>query len=301
MDGSILSYTRSWAAKLANRFADDPASELEVWATNAQQREAMVVKLYEATAIEHRLPKLAGEPAVVPVVRKVIANIWAQERSHTTLVRSLRVLDEQRLALLESVLGDLQGRMAHVATANGWVSSITSPFIGFGVATGIAPEFTKAFRALTPRDFFRFSHELETTAKEGYSRILELLASLDPADSASSALKFGLTGPYEFAKTLAEECFHAAVFEQLESWLEPDGLAFKDIPAQDAVARLYAILLEHLTLGSASFAPATLAPVHRPWTKSVNSASLLVSDGGLGELFSEFDVALPTVIGDPRG
>jgi hypothetical protein len=291
MDGSILSHTRSIAAVLASKFADDPTGELDIWVTTAQQREAMVVMLYDAAAVEDRLPKRAGEPEVVSVARKAIAGIWAQERAHTTLVESLRVLDEQRLTAMRSLLGAIEGGVAHHATAYGWIGTFATSLVGFTRAIGLAPEFTTAFRALSPRDFFRFSRELEGTAKEGYARILELLASLGSTDAR--ALKFGVTGPYEFAKTHAEECFHAAVFEQLEHWLEPNGLTFTDVAAPDAVLRLRALAVEHLSLASASFGPAALAAVNRPWTKSISGASELVSDGGLGELFEEFGVRLP--------
>lgn len=292
MDGSILSHTRSVASLLADKFASDPVGELEVWVMTAQQREAMVVMLYDAAAIEDRLPKQESEPEVLSVVRKAIGGIWAQERAHTTLVGSLRALDEQRVTAMQSLLGSIEGSVTHRATANGWSGSIATFLLGLTRAAGLAPEFTKAFRSFTPRDFFRFSLELETTAKEGYSRILELLASLDVAE-ANDSLKLGLTGPYEFAKTLAEECFHAAVFEQLERWLEPDGLTFTNISANGAVLRLRELAVEHLSLVSPSFGPTALAAVNRPWTKSVHSATELASYGGLGDLFAEFDVTLP--------
>lgn len=300
MEGSILTHTRSLAAELAHRFAHDPAGELEIWATTAQQREAMVVKLYDADAIEHRLPKLAREPEVLPIVRKVIAGIWAQERSHTTLVGSLRVLDEQRLTLLRSMMGAVEGRVARQATTTGWSNAITAFLLGLTRAAGLAPEFTKDFRLLTPRQFFRFSHELETTAKEGYARILELLASLDEAGATGTdgSFKFGITGSYEFAKTRAEEGFHAAVFEQLEQWLAPDGLNFVDIPARDAVKRLHTLATANLFLASPPASDS--AGANRPWTKSLHPV-LLVSDGGLGPLFEEFGMPLPVVAGDAQG
>ncbi|MFZ5893358.1 MAG: hypothetical protein ACOY0T_20020 [Myxococcota bacterium] len=304
MDGSILTHTRSVAHELAYEFRDDPEGELEIWATTAQQREAMVVMLYDAAAIEHRLPKRAGEPEVLPVIRKAIGGIWAQERSHTTLVEALRILDETRLTATRSMLGAIEGRVTHSATSNSWASSIATFLVGLGRSAGLAPEFTKAFRSLTLRQFFRFSHELETTAKEGYARILDLLQLLlTPLDEISTAsshstggvLKFGLTAPYEFAKTLAEECFHAAVFEQLEAWLEPDGEAFNAISAHDAVLHLRALALEHLSLGSRGLGPAALAALNRPWIKSADNAAL-VSYGGLGDLFEEYGVDLPAAV-----
>jgi hypothetical protein len=296
MDGSILAHTRTLADELAHEFRGSPEAELEVWANTAQRREAMVVMLYDSTAIEERLPKRTGEPNVLPVVRKAIEGIWAQERTHTTLMDALRTLDESRLTAAVSLLGAIEGRMAHRATANGWTGLITASFIGLVRAAGLAPEFTQAFRALNPRQFFRFSHELETTAKEGYVRILELLATLGQLEyaggfSAANALKFGVTGSYEFAKTLAEECFHAAVFQQLDEWLQPDGVGFVNIPAQDAVIRLRALAFKHLSVGSPHLDPATL---NRPWTKSVQDVRL-VSHGGLGDLFEEFGLGLPIV------
>jgi hypothetical protein len=295
MDGSILAHTRALAEELAREFSDNPAAELEIWATTAQQREAMVVQLYDSTAIEQRLPTRTGEPDVLAVVRKVIGGIWAQERTHTTLVDALRRLEGTHLTDARSVRGWIEGRTTHRATANGWTGIVAASLIGLGRATGLAPEFTKAFRSLNPRQFFLFSHELETTAKEGYVRILELLAKLSQTEvdafSTGNTLKFGVTGSYEFAKTLAEECFHAAVFEQLNAWLQPDGVAFVDIPAQDAVVRLRALAFVHLSIGSPHLDPAV---INRPWTKSVQEVRL-VSHGGLGDLFDEFGLGLPTV------
>jgi hypothetical protein len=296
MDGSILTHTRAMAAELARAFRDDPTAELEMWARTAQRREAMVVMLYDSDAMKQRLPKRPGEPEVLAVVRKAIGGIWAQERTHTTLVEALRTLDESRLVAAYSVLGSLEGGVAHRATVDGWMGFVAASLLGLARATGAAPGFTKAFRSLTPRQFFRFSHELETTAKEGYVRILELLAELGPPEGAGtfsteSALKFGVTGPYEFAKTLAEECFHAAVFQQLDTWLQPDGASFVDVPAPEAVLRLRALAVHHLSLGAPHLDPAALG---RPWTKSVQDVAL-VSHGGLGDLFEEFGVGLPLV------
>jgi hypothetical protein len=297
MDGSIIAHTRALAEELAREFRDDPAAELEIWARTAQQREAMVVMLYDSTAIEQRLPRRTGEPDMLAVVRKAIGGIWAQERTHTTLVDALRTLEGSHLTDALSLLGAIEGRMAHRATANGWTGLVAASLIGLARASGRAPEFTRAFRGLNPREFFRFSHELETTAKEGYVRILELLATLGQTEvagafSTGSALKFGVTGPYEFAKTLAEERFHAAVFQQLDGWLEADGSTFVDIPAKDAVLRLRAVAFEHLSVGSPHLDPAA---IDRPWIKSVQEVRL-VSHGGLGDLFEEFGVGLPASI-----
>lgn len=302
MDGSILSHTRRVAEQLANTFRRDPEGELTIWTTTAQQREAMVVRLYDDAALESRFSDMRGEPAILHVVRKAIAGIWAQERSHTTLVQSLRILGEARATELQTLVGDIEGRMTHTATANSWLRSIASFLVGIGRAMGHAPEFTKAFAELTPREFFRFSHELETTAKEGYARILELLEVLEreppraalasESTSVKTEVRFGVTAPYEFAKTLAEECFHAAVFEQLEAWLAPDGHTFRAPAARDAVLRLRELALEHLSTSSKSFQSSPL--IERPWTKSADSA--LVSHGGLGDLFEEYGVDLPRVL-----
>src|SRR5215217_889763 len=144
MEGSILSHTRSVAAELAKQFGDDPTGELDVWVTTAQKREAMVVQLYDAAAVEHRLPHREGEPKVVTVIRKAIAGIWAQERAHTTLVDSLRVVDEKRLTVALSVLGAMEGRVAHYATGDRWSRPIAMFLLGLSRSVGLAPEFTQA-------------------------------------------------------------------------------------------------------------------------------------------------------------
>lgn len=302
MDGSILSHTRRVAEQLAHTFHHDPEGELTIWATTAQQREAMVVRLYDDAALETRFATMRGESDILHVVRKAIRGIWAQERSHTTLVQSIRILGEARVTELQTVVGGIEGRMTNAATANGWLRSVASFLIGIGRATGKAPEFTKAFCELTPRQFFRFSHELETTAKEGYVRILELFERLESAESPVGAvagksstiethMRFGVTAVYEFAKTLAEECFHAAVFEQLEAWLERDGHTFRAPLARDAVLRLRELAVEHLSPNSKSFQASSL--IECPYVKS--SDSTLVSHGGLGDLFEEYGVNPPTL------
>ncbi len=293
MDGSILSHTRQVAAGLAREFHGRPEQELEVWATTAQRREAMVVMLYDSRAIARRLPRRAGEPEILSVVRKAIGGIWAQERAHTTLVEALRVLDDARLSAMSSMIGAIEGRVTHCATANGWTAPIATFLVGLSRAADRVPEFTKAFRALTPRQFFRFSHELETTAKEGYERIIALLEQVDAtstarSDSIDGLLKLGITARYEFAKTLAEECFHAAVFEQLDAWLAADEKTFAPVRAQDAVLRLRELALEHLSPGSRNLGSMRLS------LKSADAGALL-SDGGLGDLFEEYGVGMPVV------
>jgi hypothetical protein len=253
----------------------------------------MVVMLYDSRAIERRLPRRAGEPEILAVVRKAIGGIWAQERAHTTLVEALRVLDDARLATMSSIIGAIEGRVTHCATANGWTASIATFLVGLGRAVDRAPEFTKAFHALTPRQFFRFSHELETTAKEGYERIIALIEQIDATSTAGSnsiadLLRLDITARYEFVKTLAEECFHAAIFEQLEAWLTPDEQTFAPIRAHDAVLRLRELAIEHLSLGSRNLGSVPQC------LKSADAATLL-SHGGLGDLFEEYGVEMPVV------
>src|SRR5512146_2703455 len=69
MDGIIVQHTQLVAQTLGERYVGNPAGEVAVWATLAQQREAMVVALYDADAIERRLPK-QPQCAVADVVRR---------------------------------------------------------------------------------------------------------------------------------------------------------------------------------------------------------------------------------------
>jgi hypothetical protein len=287
MDGTIIEHTNRVAAELSARFRGDPEGELEVWVSTAQQREAMVVQLYDAGSLDARLPPEPGEPELNAVVRKAVGGIWAQESSHTTLMNALRSVNDERLTVARSVMGAVEGKVAQLATSDGWLGPFARLLISFGRVTGQAPEFTQQLRGLGLRDFCRFSHELELTASHGYARIIELI---DQLDAREPSIKLGVSQRWDFEKTLREERFHAAVFEQLQVWLNDEGTAFDARNARESVLELRGIASAYL-----GFPPADLGPRHAPRPFGGMRApkpGMLVSDGGLGALFDSYGVGV---------
>ncbi|HTQ06768.1 MAG TPA: hypothetical protein VMI54_23085 [Polyangiaceae bacterium] len=287
MQGLIVKHTELVAAELAARYANDPESEIETWLAIAQQREAMVVRLYAGSALERRLPAARPETAaILRVVEKTIGGIWAQESSHTTLMEALRIVDDERAAVLRSALGTMEGRVTDLATSTGPLGPLARWLVGLGRATGAAPEFTRYLAELDLRGFFEFSDELEQTANRGYLRILELI---DLLAEGGVSLKYGLTERYEFAKTASEERFHRAVFQCLGGWLTPDGSELAPREPKEAVATLQKLAKETLALSRVERLPAEL---RSETTRSFRGEEELISDGGLGELFGEFSLGV---------
>lgn len=292
MDGLIIEHTEQIAKKLKQRFASDPDGEIDVWVSTAQQREAMVVQLYAGAAVEQRLPKSKDEPPIYGVVRRTVGGIWAQESSHTTLMRALRQVDGQRLADFQTLVGSVEGRTTELANSSGVLGTIARFAVSIGRALDKVPGFTQTFHGLNLREFCDFSLELETTAGQGYQRILHLIDVLDgEADDDGGSIKFGLTQRYEFAKTLSEERFHAAVFGKLRQWVTPDGKALTPIDAKTAVLELKKLADETLMLLVVKEVPDEARPDDKG-LESAGDEAPYISDGGLGELFGEYGVGV---------
>lgn len=285
MQGLIVEHTERVAAELARKYAADPEAEIETWLAIAQEREAMVVELYAGGALARRLPILAeARTPLARVVQKTIGGIWAQESSHTTLMRAFRIVDDQRLSAIRTFLGAAQGRMTDWATKQGPLGPVARWLVGIGRAAGAAPEFTVFLDALTLGGFFTFSAELEETAHRGYSRILQLLDLLEANDIP---LKYGPAARYDFAKTAAEERFHRAVFDCLMAWLTADGADFTAREPAEAVAELRRIADRTLALSRVEGLSDELR-TRSAMRGSDGTPEELVSNGGLGELFEEF-------------
>jgi hypothetical protein len=295
----IKIHTELVAAQIRATFPDDPEGQLQAWAAIAQQREAMVVNLYSAPAIARRLPVHEGpSTSLLEVVGKTVGGIWAQERSHVTLIDSFRSVDGVRARGIRTVMGSVEGLMTQVATSSGMGGPVSRWLIGLARAAGAAPEFTKYLSELDLRGFFRFSMELEETAHLGYARVLDLLDELDHLDAAMPSLKYGASQRYEFTKIDAEERFHCAVFQHLCAWLSEDGTEFLQREPREAALELRALADRIL---SVRLLPGTFAALgaesHRGELESVQDQ--LVSDGGLAAVFAEF--SLDAHVAEPIG
>jgi hypothetical protein len=283
--GLILKHTETIAAELAQQFAGNLKGELDCWVSTAQQREEMVVQIYNALNLKARIPDQPGtEGATAVTVREVIASIWAQEASHATLMGKLRVVDQPGGVQLQGVQGKVEGLMTSWATSNGALGTIARAAIGAARAFNAAPEFTGALGAMSLGDFFLFSAELEQTAKNGYRRIIQLLEELQKAGQPSA---YGRLAQYEFATTLAEESFHQAIFERMGGWLKKGNRELEAIPEEKAAAAIESLVNEHLVLRKVQGLPR-----HDGRGEAFLEADgdAVISDGGLGHLLGRLNV-----------
>lgn len=301
---SIIAYTEQVAGEIASRHADDPAAELELWLKLAHQREAMVTQLYELSELDRRL-SAERKSELGALVRSVVLSIWAHESSHTRQLATLRSAHTASARLAE-LQGSVEGWVTRQATQG---SSLARLLIAIGASLGQAPEFARELRELSLLELMAFHAELETTARMGYQRILQLLARLDEAGEKSAhgpgstagsiaghLAGYGLTFRYDMARILCEENFHEAVFQEMTCWLEDEGKP-SELPARECARALHQLCAEHLSVGAVR----GVAAAELPGLESHLPVGVLghewVSDGGLRAVFQSAGLPVPLLEG----
>jgi hypothetical protein len=292
---SIIAYTEQVAGEIASRYAEDPVAELELWLKLAHQREAMVTQLYELSELDRRL---TGEhaSALRGLVRSVVLSIWAHESSHTRHLATLRGAAGAGAALAE-LQGSLEGWVTRQATQG---SSLARLLIAIGASLGQAPDFARELRQLSLLELMAFHAELETTARMGYQRILQILARLAEEQRrgtrASAAAEYGLTLRYDMARILCEENFHEAAFQEMSRWLEDESLE-RELSVPACTRALHRLCAEHLSLGAMRGVAATESPGLEAHVPGDAHSREWVSDGGLGAVFQRAGLPVPVLEG----
>src|SRR4029453_4470466 len=92
-----------------------------------------------------------------------------------------------------------------------------------------------------------FSAELETTARMGYQRILDI-ASRTADGGAARAFRF--TFQYDVARIEREETFHEAVFFEMSRWIGARGAADGTLSTESCVRALHRLCGENLSAGA---------------------------------------------------
>jgi hypothetical protein len=284
---AIVAYTESVASEIARTYAGAPFDELRVWVRIAHQREAMVTQLYEVSEIEGRLGAL-NDGGAGSVARDVISSIWAHEESHTRFLGTLRSLSDSLSGIVE-LQGRLEGRITRSAAAGGVLARM---LIAIGASLKSVPDFASELRCMNLGELVQFHGELETTALMGYRRILELQRALGADEGA--AHEFGYTFPYDVARILCEERFHEDTFHAMARWVAPDGMSFAAIPGIECAKILHDLCERNLCVRTVQ---QTLAP-STAISKGGEEPTPWVSDGGLGQLFSRYDLPVPLVTAD---
>jgi hypothetical protein len=292
---SIIAYTEQVAGEIASRHAGDPAAELELWLKLAHQREAMVTQLYELSELDRRL-SAERKTEVGALVRSVVLSIWAHESSHTRQLATLRSAHTERAALAE-LQGSLEGWVTRQATQG---SSLARLLIALGASLGQAPDFARELRELSLLELMAFHAELETTARMGYQRILQLVAQLDASRDASAlpgaGSNYGLTFRYDMARILCEENFHEAVFQEMTHWLEDEGRV-SALPARECARALHQLCAEHLSAGAVRGVAAAELPGLEAHVPGDALGHAWVSDGGLRAVFQSAGLPVPLLEG----
>jgi hypothetical protein len=283
---AIVRYTEKVAAQIAQTYAGAPFDELRAWVVIAHQREAMVTKLYDMSQIEERLGSGTAD-GVGAVVRDVVASIWAHEESHTRFLGSLRSLTDS-FADMTALQGCLEGEITRSAVSGGLLARA---LIAVGGSLGRVPDFAMDLRRMTLRQLVGFHGELETTARMGYQRILDLARMLDPETRESAHDALGLTFDLDIAKIRCEENFHQDAFHEMVRWVAADGESFIERPRRECAQILHDLCERNLSIGAVrqTLDPSAVIP------KGDESPGDWVSDGGLGKVFAGAALTVPVL------
>lgn len=284
---SIINYTEQVAGEIATKFAGSPLDELRTWISIAHQREAMVSELYDLSDAAERFD---FDPSNGPgrTARAVVASIWAHEESHTRYLGSLRSLSEG-LPQLAEIQGELEGWVTGNAV-NG--SMLARLLIAIGASLGKVPEFATELGRMNLFGVLRFHAELETTARLGYERMLQLVAQL--GNDPGLKRDFGYTLEFDLARILCEENFHEAVFAEMSSWVDQDGTGFRSLPARECAQALHRLCQHNLSTSAVRRLALSEDPRLEAFLPHDSAhEERWVSDGGLGGIFAEWDLPVP--------
>jgi hypothetical protein len=271
----MLAFTEQAAKELAIECAGRPDREIRAWLSIAQQREAMVTKLYGMAAIARRL----GEPepgSPADLVRKAIGNLWVHEESHTRYISALKQDAALSGSLLETVRGRMEGLIIDSSTRGSLLGRMG---IALGIAVGMAPDFLREIDEMSLRDFCAFCAELEQTARLGYERIVELIAIIRASDEIDP---YALSLHADITRILAEERYHTEVFATIAGWIDSDGNTLRPLVTKDCVHQLYDLCDRLLDAGPAR------KRGDGDGAAGADDAGAWVSDGGMGPLFLEY-------------
>lgn len=288
---SIVRYTEEVAGEVASRLGHDPWGELAWWMKTAHQREAMVSEMYELSGFEDRLP--ADDTGAASVIRSAVLSIWAHEQSHTRYLSTLRSERDGITTGTVELQGTLEGWVTRGASSG---SILARLLIAVGAALGQAPEFSRELREMSLERLLRFYAELETTARMGYARMLQLVTRLGDDPEALAAL--GPTFRFDVARIFCEESFHEAAFLEMASWVEPDGSIAPGRSPEECVRALHELCERNLTMAALRTSVSQIGP-RLESSDPGTPGSAWASDGGMGGLFTRYGLDVRVATGHP--
>jgi hypothetical protein len=286
---SIIHYTEQVAGEIAARYAEDPATELDVWVRLAHQREAMVCQVYQLAAIEERLRE-EPQTGIDGLIRSALVSIAAHEEKHTRFLSSVRQAAGSAAALAE-VQGCIEGWITRQAASGDRLARMA---IAIAAALTSLPDFARDLKGMDLRELLAFSTELETTARMGYQRILQLASRVEA--EAAGASGFGLTFRHDVVYIGQEERFHEAALLEMSNWLRDadDPAAARSV--QSCARALHRLCDEHLSAGAVRGAASETPGLEACVPRQVADDEW-VSAGGLESWFDAAGLAVPLTCG----
>jgi hypothetical protein len=270
-------------AELSAQFADDPLTELRLWLTLVQRREAALLQTLDEATFLTRVPRRAADGAPRDDLAEALATalrlVSQREAEH------VETLDRWRAALeLAPDAANFAGRIegwvvGHTITGRqpwvlkGWLMNASLQAGGTGDRVGRA----------TFAEGCRLWRELEDVAAAGYARLLWLLRRADRehwCEPLGPAVlpKLAALSAVEVPRLLAEEQFHAALLQQVHGWLAEEDAWPPALTLPGAVAAVHALCDRHLAqrdgegMGDTSAEPAR-------WISDAGLASWLTAQG----------------------
>lgn len=213
------------ATKLRADSKNEDMTEFLAWLDVALKREAMVSVVYRADRVKKHLDAWAEDFQVADPVKKIIMTallgVWAQEEAHqsyfSTMLRGIKSDDETKskiASLLTRVRGQVEGMVIESLVGKSEFKRFCARVaIILGQAAEDVPAYVKDLHEKQFSEYCSINADLEHTAVQGYSRMLELgNRLLDRSIFTDSTLL------YDLQDTKKQETYHEALFELLAGW-----------------------------------------------------------------------------------
>jgi hypothetical protein len=279
----IIADSKALGDEYRAKFADDADAELLAWLVVAVRREAMVSYLYDRARREKRLDGKQG--SLVEAIRDVVTTMWQQEFSHTQTLGA-RLIDgvfKGKPGGVQAIFQRIQGTADAViidwlTDPNAGVEQLLAravSWLGHWLKPKEVPAFALEMPATNLAEFFLLAEALEHTARDSYTRMSELLATISKKSLSVQPLAL----LRDIRNTQLDETFHHLAFGQMSRWVRENGDVDPEISGKEGVTVIRKLLIDTTGIqGMGNFRGA--------------GPPVVQTDGGLGALFEKYGMAV---------
>ncbi|RKH52687.1 hypothetical protein D7Y23_06215 [Corallococcus sp. AB050B] len=287
LSSKIIAETNALAAEYGRMFSGNPEGELRAWLEVAARREALVYHVYSEARCSERLS--AAENGAEAAAWDTLTEIWQQEAKHKELTRArltsglMSVGGGPLSPTWIQMMGNLEGRMlSNLTSARPSLGKTLAQLFlmaGTMIAPGVVPGFAGELSSMDARAFFALAATLESTAKQAYWRMGQLLKNiLVNRENASVQLR-GLQRELEL--TFQDEDFHERAFVWMLNWMDATGRFKRGLEKEECVHQIIEML------------PRMPEPIRG--VEPRQDALYVVTDGGVGALAKRYGIELVVV------